>query len=897
MSKIQVNEIVNHFDNGAPDCPRGLTIAGVATAATLDVTGNVSVGGTLTYDDVTNIDSVGIITAQNGINVSGGTLVVAGFSTYTGIATFNNNVKVGSKITLNAAAGSATILGSVDGIESSISNGTVSTTIKDGNTQDLYRGIKGSTTVFNVGYDGGINAKANADFGGRVVANGQAHISDDNNDIISGYNAAGGATPTFKVTGGGAVTAAGTLNTGDLSATGGGNRVTADGQIFIRPADSKIATASAIQIYSGGDSGSDATITFKKNGDSEFTGIHDVGDASGTTGYVRSRPEGIVYIRPDDSAASSSIALQLFSGGNASSNSVFKITKGGEVTATGDLIAAGALLRSTSTSDGPVLQFDGAGPNGTNYIFGKIEGNNTGSNNAGELRFYTNLASAGGLSQRMLITREGNVGIGTDNPAVISGMSKYLTLSAKAADNAVGLELQGNRTGSNQTVGRISFVNNANEIVRITADSAAGGSTGNLTFTTSGTERVRITSAGLVGIGTDQPVQTLEVHSGPTANGVSLDTTYTGGPNIAFKVQGTIKSYIGSPTGFGAGDGDDLGLRATDNVIIHAGGGTERMRIDSSGRLLLGTSSTIGAPRLDVVGNSASATGEGIVQIRRGESVTSNDQTIGALNFGDTTSGGFRRAQIVAASDSAGGAGDLPTRLVFTTTADSEATPAERMRIDNGGDVHIGNTTSSAHSNRLLAVGDVSRSATYIECRTSTSGDGGYLFSDGTGGTDEGYRGSMEYSHSNDTLFFKTAGTNRMTLSSTGALLVPGVYSGTTSTAANVVVEPDGTIRRSTSSIKYKNNVTTLTDTLADKILECRAVSYTSKCDGDDNTKINYGLIAEEVYDVDPSLVFTDNGEPEGVQYDRFVPHLVNLVKRQKTQIETLEQRLTDAGL
>ena len=476
MSKIQVNEIVNHFDNGAPDCPRGLTIAGVATAATLDVTGNVSVGGTLTYDDVTNIDSVGVITAQNGINVSGGTLVVAGFSTYTGIATFNNNVKVGSKITLNAAAGSATILGSVDGIESSISNGTVSTTIKDGNTQDLYRGIKGSTTVFNVGYDG-------------------------------------------------AITATGALNTGDLSATGGGNRVTADGQIFIRPADSKIATASAIQIYSGGDSGSDATITFKKNGDSEFTGIHDVGDASGTTGYVRSRPEGIVYIRPDDSAASSSIALQLFSGGNASSNSVFKITKGGEVTATGDLIAAGALLRSTSTSDGPVLQFDGAGPNGTNYIFGKIEGNNTGSNNAGELRFYTNLASAGGLSQRMLITREGNVGIGTDNPAVISGMSKYLTLSAKAADNAVGLELQGNRTGSNQTVGRISFVNNANEIVRITADSAAGGSTGNLTFTTSGTERVRITSAGLVGISSAIPKTDVDISQKTGAVALPQGTT------------------------------------------------------------------------------------------------------------------------------------------------------------------------------------------------------------------------------------------------------------------------------------------------------------------------------------------------------------------------------------
>ena len=61
MSKIQVNEIVNHFDNGAPDCPKGLTVTGVSTFS-----GNVSIGGTLSYEDVTNIDSVGIITAQAG---------------------------------------------------------------------------------------------------------------------------------------------------------------------------------------------------------------------------------------------------------------------------------------------------------------------------------------------------------------------------------------------------------------------------------------------------------------------------------------------------------------------------------------------------------------------------------------------------------------------------------------------------------------------------------------------------------------------------------------------------------------------------------------------------------------------------------------------------------------
>ena len=39
-------------------------------------TGSVSIGGTLTYEDVTNIDSVGVITARAGVNVSGGQLDV-----------------------------------------------------------------------------------------------------------------------------------------------------------------------------------------------------------------------------------------------------------------------------------------------------------------------------------------------------------------------------------------------------------------------------------------------------------------------------------------------------------------------------------------------------------------------------------------------------------------------------------------------------------------------------------------------------------------------------------------------------------------------------------------------------------------------------------------------------
>ena len=55
-------------------------LSGIVTAGTLNVsgnatvTGNLGVGGVLTYEDVTNIDSIGIITARAGINVSGGVI-------------------------------------------------------------------------------------------------------------------------------------------------------------------------------------------------------------------------------------------------------------------------------------------------------------------------------------------------------------------------------------------------------------------------------------------------------------------------------------------------------------------------------------------------------------------------------------------------------------------------------------------------------------------------------------------------------------------------------------------------------------------------------------------------------------------------------------------------------
>ena len=80
--------------------PRTTGIA-VTLAGDLDVTGNVSVAGTITYEDVTNVDSVGLITARNGVNLSGGQLTVGTGVTIgiAGIATFRTGrIDVGDSL-------------------------------------------------------------------------------------------------------------------------------------------------------------------------------------------------------------------------------------------------------------------------------------------------------------------------------------------------------------------------------------------------------------------------------------------------------------------------------------------------------------------------------------------------------------------------------------------------------------------------------------------------------------------------------------------------------------------------------------------------------------------------------------------------------------------------------
>jgi hypothetical protein len=301
-----------------------------------------------------------------------------------------------------------------------------------------------------------------------------------------------------------------------------------------------------------------------------------------------------------------------------------------------------------------------------------------------------------------------------------------------------------------------------------------------------------------------------------------------------------------------AGDTDTaIRFPAADTVSIETDG-SERARITSDGKLLVGTSTSTNNIRLEQkiavvhVGSNtftgASFTGYAgtdaaagpILDMCRSRGTTdgsltkveSNDR-LGSLIFRGSDGAKFLDGALIAAfADGATGLDDLPSRLVFSTTADGASSPTERMKIQNDGTLNV-------------------------------------------------------YS----------------------------IYDGTTANAANVHVFASGGLLRSTSSSKYKTNIEDLQNKYADAVINCRPVWYRSTCASDNPSFGWWGFIAEEVAAIDPRLVhwktveiaYDEKGsaveipcdpEPEGVAYDRFVPHLLNLIKRQGEAIAELQAKV-----
>ena len=125
MSQLFVDNIKNRT-GGAIGAPSGAVVTGVVTATTFKgnvigvaatFTGNVSVGGVLTYEDVTNIDSLGIVTARSGIEFGvsgvGGTITADGQAEFIGIVTALG-VNVSGVVTATSFKGDGSALTGVE---------------------------------------------------------------------------------------------------------------------------------------------------------------------------------------------------------------------------------------------------------------------------------------------------------------------------------------------------------------------------------------------------------------------------------------------------------------------------------------------------------------------------------------------------------------------------------------------------------------------------------------------------------------------------------------------------------------------------------------------------------------------------------------------------------------
>ena len=149
----------------------------------------------------------------------------------------------------------------------------------------------------------------------------------------------------------------------------------------------------------------------------------------------------------------------------------------------------------------------------------------------------------------------GNVGIGTSSP------SKKLDVYVSGADSIVRTQ-----TGSASGLAQIEFRNTqAGCQIGMPANVNA------MNFITADTERMRIDSSGNVGIGTTGPSTLLHLAS-------ATDPTIT--------IQDTNESTLKLTAGGNAN------IESSAALIVRTGGSTERMRIDSSGNLLVGTTNT-----------------------------------------------------------------------------------------------------------------------------------------------------------------------------------------------------------------------------------------------------------------------------------------------------------------
>ena len=342
--------------------------------------------------------------------------------------------------------------------------------------------------------------------------------------------------------------------------------------------------------------------------------------------------------------------------------------------------------------------------NNVQALFGSLDSfaqGGTGTNH--DFRILTN------NTERLRITSDGKVGLGTSSPSeLLHVLGGNIRLSGSA--------------GVAQTVFREINFNNisttASPGVKIVATTGGNTSDHELAFYTTTdnavntTEKVRISHNGNVGIGTTSPAAS--VHTAGSLR-VQSDLELADSGN-------TVRGYI-----FGSSSGNTYRVvGATSHIWQYNNGTNEAARIDSSGRLLVGTSTTVSIAgssafiqqhgnkttcNLALVGYANNAGGPILAfgasrstTVGTAGTIVSSGDYLGEIRFAgdDGTDINTTGASIHAQVDGTPGTDDMPGRLVFSTTADGASSPTERMWIQSDGKIRL--------TNGVIYASNVSRS-------------------------------------------------------------------------------------------------------------------------------------------------------------------------------------------
>jgi hypothetical protein len=479
-------------------------------------------------------------------------------------------------------------------------------------------------------------------------------------------------------------------------------------------------------------------------------------------------------------------------------------------------------------------------------------------------------------SERLRVDSSGRLGLGTSSP------SSPLTVQTSGATLAIRplLRLENTVSGGIGGIGvggSIDFydehadgllVESARICSEVT-DAAGTSRAADLAFYTTSsnsgasslaTEKVRIQGDGKVGIGTTSPSAPLHI------NGTANNTA------ITLSVGGTVTGYIG-PAGFLGGSDSSMGYRAeTGNNHAFFIGASEAARIDSSRRLLVGTSSGLGDARLQVVGNTGGDPGR--IDIRRNADNPTSGSEIGTIRFSDLNGASGQYALIQCFADAAStSSGDLPGRLTFSTTADGASSPTERAKIDNKGFFKATSTGSYYGS-----------TSTYHEIRSNSTEPALLISNHAASGNQFGLYIALANDQNNTSQYFLTCvggGTERATVRSNGGL---ANYS-----ANNVNL----------SDVNVKKDIALAADTW-DCLKEWEIVNFRYK-DQPDNADLNMGVIAQQVAESCPEVITvfqeakeateTEPAQEErlGVKEQQMMWMAIKALQEAQLRIETLE--------